>query len=79
MGSIWPNDRSIDLHIIHQRIAILGLKQNVETEYGKEVEETRSVNQAGVRRLRHPRKDKNSTSSQARRRRKLSGGHCECL
>ncbi|KAG5155801.1 hypothetical protein JHK82_013770 [Glycine max] len=29
--------------------------------------------------LRHPRKDNNSTSSQAWRRRKLLGGHCECL
>ncbi|KAK9233288.1 hypothetical protein WN943_023537 [Citrus x changshan-huyou] len=29
--------------------------------------------------LRHPRKDKSSISSQARRRRKLLGGHCECF
>ncbi|KAL2321530.1 hypothetical protein Fmac_025909 [Flemingia macrophylla] len=29
--------------------------------------------------LRHPRKDNNSISSQAWRRRKLLGGHCECL
>ena len=29
--------------------------------------------------LRHPRKDNSSTSSLAWRRRKLSGGHCECF
>lgn len=29
--------------------------------------------------LRHPRKDWSSISSQAWRRRKLSGGHCECF
>ncbi|KAK9134425.1 hypothetical protein Syun_013755 [Stephania yunnanensis] len=32
-----------------------------------------------MKRFRHPRKDKSSRSSQAWRRRKLSGGHCECF
>uniref|UniRef100_A0A7N0UN34 Uncharacterized protein n=1 Tax=Kalanchoe fedtschenkoi TaxID=63787 RepID=A0A7N0UN34_KALFE len=38
------------------------------------------VNSAtSTRSLRHPRKDRSSISSQARRKAKTLGGHCECF